>query len=132
VLIGHSFAPERILKSLVSRGRHGVDGVHGREVEPVNGTHGAAEPRSPQGRRRGQCGVRNRCRSMRRDRSRLPRAHGKRACWRGRERCRGRGGRRVGCRGEGGSSSACSGRQWGPRRGWTPYVGEEEVQASRR
>jgi hypothetical protein len=47
VLIGHSSAPERILMSLASRGRHGVDSVCGGEVEPVNGTHGAAEPRSP-------------------------------------------------------------------------------------
>jgi hypothetical protein len=121
VLIGHSSAPERILKSLASHGRHDVDGVHGREVEPVNGTHGAAGPRSPRGRTRGRCGVRNRYHDTRRDRGRLPRAHGRRACWRG------RGGRRAGCRGGGGSSSACSGRQRGPRRGWTPYVGEEEV-----
>jgi hypothetical protein len=47
VLIGHSSAPERILKSLASRGRHGIDGVRGGEVEPINGMHGATEPRSP-------------------------------------------------------------------------------------
>jgi hypothetical protein len=65
---------------LASRGRHGVDGVHGREVEPVNGTHGAARPRSPRGRRRGRCGVRNCYRGTRRDRGSLPRAHGRCAC----------------------------------------------------
>jgi hypothetical protein len=47
VLIGHSSAPDRILKSLASLGRHGVDSVHSGEVELVNGTHGAARPRSP-------------------------------------------------------------------------------------
>jgi hypothetical protein len=130
VLIGHGNAPERILKSLASHGRHGVDGVHGREVEPVNGTHGADGPRSPWGQRRGRCGIRNCYRGMRWDRGRLPRAHGRRACWRGRRRSRGRGGRHAGCLGGGGS--ACSGRRRGPRQGWTPYVSEEEVQASRR
>jgi hypothetical protein len=87
VLIGHSSAPERILKSLASRGRHGIDGVHGREVEPGNGTHGAVRPRSPRrgiirrrGQRCGRCGGRNRCRGMRRGHGRLPRAHGRRAC----------------------------------------------------
>jgi hypothetical protein len=60
VLIGHSSTPERILKSLARHGRYAVDGVHGREVESVNGTHGAVGPRSPRrgiirrwGRRRG-------------------------------------------------------------------------------
>jgi hypothetical protein len=122
VLISHSSAPERILKSLASRGRHGVNGVHGREVEPVNGTHRVAGPRSPWGRRRGWFGIRNRCHGTRWDRGRLPRAHGRHMCWRGRGRCRG----------GGGSGSVCSGHRRGPRRGWTPYVSEEEVQASRR
>jgi hypothetical protein len=72
VLIGHSSAPERILNSLASRGRHGVDGVRGGEVEPINGTYGAVGPRSlqrgiiqRQGRRCGWRGGRNCCRGTR-------------------------------------------------------------------